>query len=53
MSLPPTTATPLTPLARLDAVFAAHRASGRAVLAPFVTAGDPDADTSEIGRAHV
>ena len=25
---------------------ASHRASGRAVLAPFVTAGDPDADTS-------
>lgn len=35
-----------TPLARLEAVFAAHRAAGRGVLAPFVTAGDPDVDTS-------
>lgn len=34
------------PIAKLEAMFAAHRAAGRKVLAPFVTAGDPDADTS-------
>ncbi len=36
----------VTPLARLETLFAAHRAAGRAVLAPFVTAGDPDVETS-------
>jgi len=41
-----THATAQTPLARLDAMFAALRASGRKAVAPFVTAGDPDADTS-------
>jgi tryptophan synthase alpha chain len=35
-----------SPLARLEAVFAAHRAAGRKALAPFVTAGDPDPATS-------
>jgi tryptophan synthase alpha chain len=35
-----------TGLARLAAVFAANAAAGRKALAPFVTAGDPDADTS-------
>ena len=35
-----------TPLARLDAMFAAGRAAGRTALAPFVTAGDPDVATS-------
>ncbi len=35
-----------TPLARLDAMFAAGRAAGRKALAPFVTAGDPDVATS-------
>jgi tryptophan synthase alpha chain len=33
-------------LARIAAVFAASRRDGRRVLAPFVTAGDPDAATS-------
>lgn len=33
-------------LARIAAVFAAARRDGRRVLAPFVTAGDPDAATS-------
>ncbi|RLS79974.1 MAG: tryptophan synthase subunit alpha [Planctomycetota bacterium] len=33
-------------MARLEAVFAAHRAAGRKALAPFVTAGDPDPATS-------
>jgi tryptophan synthase alpha chain len=37
---------PATGVARIAAVFAAHRAAGRRVLAPFVTAGDPDADTT-------
>jgi len=41
-----TAATPETPLARLEAVFAANRAAGRKALAPFVTAGDPDVATS-------
>jgi tryptophan synthase alpha chain len=35
-----------TGVARLAAVFAANAAAGRKALAPFVTAGDPDADTS-------
>ena len=34
------------PIARLEAMFAANRAAGRKALAPFVTAGDPDADTT-------
>jgi tryptophan synthase alpha chain len=35
-----------SPLARLEALFAAHRAAGHKALAPFVTAGDPDPATS-------
>jgi tryptophan synthase alpha chain len=34
------------PIAALEAMFAANRAAGRKALAPFVTAGDPDAATS-------
>jgi len=34
------------PIARLEAMFAANRAAGRKALAPFVTAGDPDADAT-------
>jgi len=34
------------PIAKLEAMFAANRAAGRKALAPFVTAGDPDADTT-------
>jgi len=34
------------PIAPLEAMFAANRAAGRKALAPFVTAGDPDAATS-------
>ncbi len=34
------------PIAKLQAMFAANRAAGRKALAPFVTAGDPDADTT-------
>ena len=34
-----------TGVERIAAVFAANRAAGRKALAPFVTAGDPDADT--------
>ncbi len=41
----PTTA-PAPPIAKLEAMFAANRAAGRKALAPFVTAGDPDADTT-------
>jgi len=33
-------------VAKLEATFAAARAGGRKALAPFVTAGDPDADTT-------
>lgn len=33
-------------LGRLEAVFATHRKSGRRAVAPFITAGDPDPDTS-------
>lgn len=44
------------PIAALEAMFAANRAAGRKALAPFVTAGDPDCDTSvavleALGRA--
>ena len=35
-----------TGVERLAAAFAAARAAGQAALAPFVTAGDPDVDTS-------
>ena len=40
------TAASAPPIARLEAMFAANRAAGRKALAPFVTAGDPDADTT-------
>lgn len=40
-----TTAAP-RPIDKLEAMFAANRAAGRKALAPFVTAGDPDADTT-------
>ena len=40
-----TTAAAPPPITRLEAVFAANRAAGRKALAPFVTAGDPDAAT--------
>lgn len=45
MTTPPVPAA-MTPLGRLEAVFAAHRAAGRKALAPFVTAGDPDPATT-------
>jgi tryptophan synthase alpha chain len=35
-----------TGIAAIAAVFAANRAAGRKALAPFVTAGDPDLDTT-------
>jgi tryptophan synthase alpha chain len=35
-----------TGVERIAAVFAANRAAGRKALAPFVTAGDPDRDTT-------
>ncbi len=35
-----------TPIARLEAVFEAARAAGHKVVAPFVTAGDPDTATT-------
>jgi tryptophan synthase alpha chain len=38
--------TPATGIARIAAMFAANRAAGRKALAPFVTAGDPDAETT-------
>jgi len=41
-----TTAAHATGIARIAALFAANRASGRKALAPFVTAGDPDTDTT-------
>ena len=41
-----TTTAPATGLARIAAMFAANRAAGRKALAPFVTAGDPDIDTT-------
>jgi tryptophan synthase alpha chain len=41
---PPATAT--SGIARLEAMFAGNRAAGHKALAPFVTAGDPDADTT-------
>ena len=40
------TAASAPPIARLEAMFAANRAAGRKALAPFVTAGDPDTDTT-------
>ena len=42
----PAAATAVRPIDKLAAVFAANRAAGRKALAPFVTAGDPDAATS-------
>ena len=41
-----TTTTPARPIDRLEAMFAANRADARKALAPFVTAGDPDLDTT-------
>ncbi len=47
MTIPPAAPAAISPpIARLEAVFAAHRAAGRKALAPFVTAGDPDAATT-------
>ncbi|NDC54369.1 MAG: tryptophan synthase subunit alpha [Planctomycetia bacterium] len=40
-----TATAPARPIERLAAVFAAHRAAGTKAVAPFVTAGDPDAAT--------
>ena len=40
------TTAPSPPIDRLAAMFAANRAAGRKALAPFVTAGDPDVDTT-------
>jgi tryptophan synthase alpha chain len=40
------TTAPALPIAKLEAMFAANRAAGRKALAPFVTAGDPDANTT-------
>jgi tryptophan synthase alpha chain len=40
------TPAPLSGIARIEALFAANRAAGRKALAPFVTAGDPDPDTT-------
>lgn len=39
-------ATASSPLARLEAAFAAARAAGHKVVAPFITAGDPDPATT-------
>jgi tryptophan synthase alpha chain len=41
-----TATTHKTGIDRIAALFAANRAAGRKALAPFVTAGDPDADTT-------
>jgi tryptophan synthase alpha chain len=41
-----TTTAPASGIARIEALFAANRAAGRKALAPFVTAGDPDPDTT-------
>jgi tryptophan synthase alpha chain len=41
-----TTAKTARPIDKLEAMFAANRAAGRKALAPFVTAGDPDADAT-------
>ena len=41
-----TTTTPARPIDRLEAMFAANHADARKALAPFVTAGDPDLDTT-------
>ena len=47
MTIPPAAPAAISPpIARLEAVFAANRAAGRKALAPFVTAGDPDAATT-------
>lgn len=40
------TTTPARPIDALEAMFAANRAAGTKALAPFVTAGDPDVETS-------
>ena len=40
------TTTPARPIDALEAIFAANRAAGTKALAPFVTAGDPDVETS-------
>jgi tryptophan synthase alpha chain len=40
------TTAPALPIAKLEAMFAANRAAGKKALAPFVTAGDPDANTT-------
>jgi tryptophan synthase alpha chain len=41
-----TASTNSRPIDKLEAMFAANRAAGRKALAPFVTAGDPDADAT-------
>jgi len=41
-----TTTAATRPIDKLEAMFAANRSAGRKALAPFVTAGDPDADTT-------
>jgi len=41
-----TTAAASRPIDKLEAMFAANRAAGRKAVAPFVTAGDPDMDTT-------
>ncbi|MFM7185761.1 MAG: tryptophan synthase subunit alpha [Planctomycetota bacterium] len=41
-----TTTAATRPMEKLETMFAANRAAGRKALAPFVTAGDPDADTT-------
>jgi len=41
-----TSSTNSRPIEKLEAMFAANRAAGRKALAPFVTAGDPDADAT-------
>jgi tryptophan synthase alpha chain len=46
MGVAPAAGTGTTGVARIAAVFAANRAAGRKALAPFVTAGDPDCDTT-------
>jgi tryptophan synthase alpha chain len=38
--------TTVRPIDKLEAMFAANRAAGTKAIAPFVTAGDPDADTT-------
>jgi tryptophan synthase alpha subunit len=46
MHAAPAVGTGTTGVARIAAVFAANRTAGRKALAPFVTAGDPDRDTT-------